>query len=169
MAKEKEKFKSAGKGNGENAAGQGDCYIQERFLDCAPRRAETARRKKARGSARNDGAKTNSRGKMPRLRSRRYVRVSETAEANSPPRWRRYKSLEADGRQVAKHVQRPVHARQWRHHAKYWCRAQHAVPLRRQRRECHAGHRWRYIQERFLDCVSRRFAQMKKRGTLRSE
>jgi hypothetical protein len=26
-----------------------------------------------------------------------------------------------------------------------------------------------YIQERFLDCVSRRFAQRQKRGTLRSE
>jgi hypothetical protein len=26
-----------------------------------------------------------------------------------------------------------------------------------------------YIQERFLDCVSRRFAQKQKRGTLRSE
>ncbi len=28
---------------------------------------------------------------------------------------------------------------------------------------------WRYIQERFLDCVSRRFAQRQRRGTLRSE
>ena len=26
-----------------------------------------------------------------------------------------------------------------------------------------------YIEERFLDCVSRRFAQRQKRGTLRSE
>jgi hypothetical protein len=26
-----------------------------------------------------------------------------------------------------------------------------------------------YIEERFLDCVSRRFAQKQKRGTLRSE
>jgi hypothetical protein len=33
--------------------------------------------------------------------------------------------------------------------------------------KCQAGEC--YIQERFFDCVSRRFAQKKKRGTLRSE
>ncbi len=32
---------------------------------------------------------------------------------------------------------------------------------------CEGGER--YIEERFLDCVSRRFAQNQRRGTLRSE
>ena len=52
--------------------------------------------------------------------------------------------------------------------AKQVRRAQHAVPLRIRGALARAVVDWN-IEERFLDCVSRRFAQEQKPGTLRSE
>jgi hypothetical protein len=89
------------------------------------------------------------------------------ARRKTPARCRRYRSCSADRSYRATHVQRAVHSRQWRHHAKHWCRAQRAVPLRRQRRECLARGD-AYIEERSFDCVPRRAKTARKEKSART-
>ncbi len=80
--------------------------IQERSFDCVPRRADTARKEKARDFAQDDGARgcSCSGGFQP------AGLTFPLPRRKTPPGWRRYKSCDADGVHVAKHLCWAQHA-----------------------------------------------------------